>query len=187
MRARLAIVAVAFAASAAARLAASADAPIVSVRDSDEGVYEIAARFIVPQSAAIVRAVLTDYDNIPRFMPHMRSSRVVGRQEGSVRVEQEAVSRFLLFSKRIHLVLDIEEGAAVIRFRDLCNESFASYEGTWTIREQPGGTEVTYELSARPAFSVPALVIRKLFNRDATVMIERLRKEFSAREPVVAR
>jgi ribosome-associated toxin RatA of RatAB toxin-antitoxin module len=130
--------------------------------------------------------VLTDYDNIPHFMPDVRSSRVLERREGAVRVEQEAVSRFLLFSKRIHLVLDIEEGADVIRFRDRCNDSFESYEGSWTIKALPGGTEVTYELSARPAFSVPGVVIRKLLNRDATVMIGRLRKEIASREQDVS-
>ena len=188
MSARLAIIIGAvLIASTVAGMAATADAPFVSVRDTDEGTYQIAARFIVPQSPATVRAVLTDYDNIPRFMPDVRSSRVVERQEGSVRVKQEAVSRFLLFSKRIHLELDIEEGADVIRFRDRCYESFEFYEGAWTIRAQPGGTEVTYELSARPAFSVPGAIIRKLLNRDATVMIGRLRKEITARESARAR
>jgi ribosome-associated toxin RatA of RatAB toxin-antitoxin module len=187
MSIRPAIVVAVFVASTVVGFAAAADGPLVSVRDNDEGGYQIAARFVVPQSRATVRAVLTDYDNIPRFMPDVRTSRVVERQEGSVRVEQEAVSRLLMFSKRIHLVLDIEEGADVIRFRDRCNESFESYEGAWTLKDLAGGTEVTYELSARPAFSVPGMVIRKLLNRDATVMIDRLRKEISARETAQSR
>jgi hypothetical protein len=126
--------------------------------------------------------VLTDYDNIARFMPDVRTSRVVERQEGSVRVEQEAVSRFLLFSKRVHLVLDVEESADGIRFRNRCPESFELYEGSWTIRPTAGGTEVSYELSARPAFSVPGPVIHKPLTRDSTIMIGRLRAEIGARE-----
>ena len=171
-------------AAAAVTTLAAADAA-VSVRDGKEGAYEISARFVITQSPATVRAVLTDYDNIARFMPDVRTSRVVERQAQSVRVEQEAVSRFLLFSKRIHLVLDVEETADGIRFRDRCNQSFESYEGVWTIRPIAGGTEVSYALSARPAFNVPGPVIRKLLNRDSTIMIDRLRAEIEAREALV--
>jgi hypothetical protein len=42
-------------------------------------------------------------------------------------------------------------------------------------------TTVAYELIARPAFSVPSLILRKLLDRDASLMIERLRVEIQAR------
>ena len=130
----------------------------------------------------MVREVLTDYANIPRFMPDVHTSHVLERQDRHVRVEQEAVSQFMMFTKRIHLVLDVEEEDAVIRFRDRCNKSFVKYEGTWTLTPGvAGGTEVGYELAAQPAFKVPGFVLRKLLNRDASVMIERLRGEISAR------
>jgi hypothetical protein len=168
-------------AAATVTTVAAAEA-IVSVRDGNEGTHEISARFVVTQSPAVVRAVLTDYDNIARFMPDVRTSRVLARHDGSVRVEQEAVSRFLLFAKRIHLVLDVEETADAIRFRDVCNKSFESYEGSWTLRASGEGTEVGYALSARPAFSVPGAVLRKLLQRDSTLMIDRLRAEIATRD-----
>lgn len=160
--------------------ATPAEDEVISVRERG-GVYMVAARFTVPQAPAVVRSVLTDYANIPRFMPDVRTSRVLDRQEGHVRVEQEAVSKYLMFSKRVHLVLAVEEGADVIRFRDQCNRSFAEYEGAWTIGDRAGGTELTYELTARPAFGVPGFVLRKLLDRDARVMIGRLRAEIGAR------
>jgi hypothetical protein len=181
-RAALAAITILLAAAAAAVSLDAASEAVVWVRGGDAGAYEISARFVVTQSPAAVRAVLTDYDNIARFMPDVRTSRVVERRAGSVRVEQEAVSRFLLFSKRIHLVLDVEESADAIRFRDRCNRSFESYEGSWTMRPIADGTEVGYELSARPAFSAPGPVIRKLLNRDSAIMIDRLRAEIGARE-----
>ena len=154
--------------------------PTVSVRETG-GTYVVEARFSVPVSASIVRGVLTDYANIPRFMPDVRSSEVLEREEGYARVEQEAISRFMLFSKRVHLVLDVDEGADVIRFRDRCRKSFEQYHGAWTMTTDAGRTEIGYELIARPAFAVPEFVLRKLLNRDARVMIERLRDEIAAR------
>jgi carbon monoxide dehydrogenase subunit G len=159
---------------------AAADAPAISVEETG-GAYTVAARFTVDASDAVVREVLTDYAGIPRFMPGVRSSEVLERQTGYARVQQEAESKYMMFSKRVHLVLDVEEGEGVIRFRDRCNRSFALYEGTWTIARRGPATELRYELTAQPAFSVPGFVLRKLLNRDAGVMIERLRAEIAAR------
>lgn len=161
-------------------VAATGPEPQVSVRERG-GVYEVTASFSVPQPAEIVRTVLTDYDGLSRFMPGVETSRVLDRGDGRVRVEQEAVSKYLMFSKRVHLVLEVEEGADVIRFRDVCNRSFSLYEGAWTIATVGTSTELTYELTAKPAFGVPGFVLRTLLDRDAHAMIEGLRGEIGAR------
>jgi hypothetical protein len=103
------ITAVALVAASLTPAAAAMPPQVTSVRERD-GVYTVTARFEVPESAAVVHDVLTDYANIPRFMPDVRTSRIVERAAGYARVEQEAVSKFMLFSKRVHLVLDVEEG-----------------------------------------------------------------------------
>ena len=154
--------------------------PIISVRETDGG-YTVSARFNVSEPADVVRRVLTDYDGIPRFMPNVRTSRVVERRDASVRVEQEAVSRYLLFSKRVHLLLEVNEGDEVIEFRDLCSKSFKRYEGAWAIAAGGADTELRYELTAQPAFGVPGFVLRKLLDRDAREMIDALRTEISTR------
>jgi hypothetical protein len=167
--------------------AAAADDPMVWVRQKGDGAYIVVARFSVAEPPDVARDVLTDYANIPRFMPGVRTSDVVERRDGYARVEQEAVSTFLLFSKRVHLVLDVDEGTTVIRFRDSCNKSFVRYEGAWTLTEHGGETDIAYELITEPAFSVPEFVLRKLLNRDARVMIDSLRAEIASRATATAR
>jgi carbon monoxide dehydrogenase subunit G len=162
--------------------AASGPEPVVSVRQRAGG-FVVAASFSVAAPAAVVRGVLTDYANIPRFMPGVQKSRVLGRTDGLVQVEQEAMSKYLMFSKRVHLLLDVEEGPDAIRFRDRCTRSFALYEGAWTITAREGATEVGYTLTAKPAFDVPAFVIRRLLERDSRLMIQGLRTEIAARAP----
>jgi ribosome-associated toxin RatA of RatAB toxin-antitoxin module len=160
--------------------AAAQQDPVISVRE-EGGAYTVYARFNVAEPPAVVRRVLTDYDSIPRFMPSVRTSRVVERRDGSVRVEQEAVSRYLLFSKRVHLLLEVNEADEVIEFRDLCAKSFKRYEGAWAIAATGRDTELSYELTAQPAFGVPGFILRKLLDRDAREMIDALRVEISAR------
>lgn len=168
-----------FIAPAAAGQPAATDS-LVSVTE-DQGLYSVSARFMVIHPAAVVFAVLTDYEAIPRFMPGVRFSVVLERREGGALVEQEAVARLLMFSKRIHLVLDVREDPGAIRFEDRCTRSFTHYKGSWTMTERDGETAIGYELAARPAFDMPEFLLKKLLKRDAVQMIEHLRAEIGAR------
>jgi ribosome-associated toxin RatA of RatAB toxin-antitoxin module len=164
------------------RLTEPAEVPDVSdVMVSElNGVYHVSATFSVAQSASVIFDVLTGYEQIPRYMPDVRSSRVVERSDGRAVVEQEAVARVMMFSKRIHLVLDILEAQQTIRFRDRCGKSFERYEGAWTLAvKSPERVEVRYELTAKPSFDVPAFLLKRLLQRDAREMIRRLQNEMT--------
>jgi carbon monoxide dehydrogenase subunit G len=158
----------------------SSTKPVVTVRE-DQGVYSVTARFVVAQPASVAFAVLTDYDRISRFMPGVEKSAVIDRGVRHATVSQEAVSHFMMFSKRVYLTLDIVEGTDTVQFRDRSGRSFALYAGSWTLCEEPGGTLVIYELSARPGFDVPDFVLKRLLKRDSVQMIEALRLEMAAR------
>src|SRR4051812_40002207 len=163
----------------------SSRSPAVRVSEKN-GVYSVSACFRVPQPLRVVRAVLTDYESIPRFMPGMKASVVVERAAGHAVVQQEAVSRFMLFSKRVYLLLDVTEGPDTLAFRDRSGRSFRRYEGGWTLTEAAGDTEVTYRLTAEPSFDVPQMILKRLLGRDSAAMIEGLRGEMAAREITVA-
>lgn len=168
------------AASSVALSGATTVAGPVSVRQ-EQGVYRVSASFETRQAAAVARAVLTDYEQIPRFMPDVRSSRIVSRDPEQVIVEQEAVARVLFFSKKVHLRLVVRETDTTIAFKDACGRSFARYEGSWTLREADGRAIIGYELTAKPAFVVPDFILTRLLRRDADRMIASLQKEIAAR------
>ena len=94
----------------------------VTVRE-EKGVYTVVARFSVDQPPSVALTVLTDYEQIPRFMPGVRTSIVRERGAGWALVEQEAESRLMLFSKRLYLVLQIEEQPDALIFRDRCGQT----------------------------------------------------------------
>ena len=155
--------------------------PAVEVRE-EGGLYTVTAAFEVSQPALVARAVLTDYERIPRFMPDVKTSIVRERAGARVVVEQEAVASLMMFSKRIYLLLEIEETDAALRFRDAAGRSFAHYQGEWRwSAPAEGRTIVNYRLAARPAFSVPEFLLRRLLGRDARTMIRQLQTEIAAR------
>ena len=155
--------------------------PMVSVRQTSAGTYLVTAQFDVPEAGQIAWDVLTDYANIPRFVPDIRASIVHERSNGQVRVEQEATSKFLMFSKRVHLLLEIQETDDVITFRDTGRRSFAHYAGSWRITRLPEHTHIAYELTAQPSFDVPTFLVTRVLTRDANQMIDRLRAEMARR------
>jgi len=168
---------------APAAAGAQAD-PAVSVSEAG-GVYSVTASFTVPEETRFVLAALTDYADIPRFMPEVRSSTIIERSDDRVVVEQEAVARFLMFSRKVHLVLEVQQEGNTIRFRDRCGRSFARYEGAWVAAERDGRTAITYRLQAQPSFDVPEFLLKRLLKRDAQQMIERLKIEIAARARTV--
>ena len=154
--------------------------PRVSVTE-ERGVYSVKARFVVAQSPAIALAVLTDYEQIPRFMPGVETSVVLERGVGRAVVEQDAVSHLMMFTKRVHLVLEIVEQTDTLQFRDRSSRSFTRYEGKWHLCAENGLTAISYELTAQPAFDVPEFVLKRLLKRDSGLMIDGLRREIRAR------
>lgn len=161
-------------------------APMVTVKE-ERGVFAVSARFHVAEPPAVALAVLTDYENIPRFLPDVASSVVRERSGSRAVVEQEAVSRMMMFSKKVHLMLEIVEETNAIRFRDICGRSFERYEGAWRVAASGTGSDITYDLTAKPGFEVPDFILKRLLKRDSTRTIERLTTEMAARARLFTR
>jgi hypothetical protein len=152
----------------------------VSVVEND-GVYQVAASFSVGQTPDLAIAVLTDFERIPNYVPDMKTSTVRERSGDATVVEQEAIAKFMMFSKRIHLVLRVSEAAGTITFRDECGRSFAVYQGSWVVKPAANGSTISYRLDAKPTFEVPAFVLKRLLKRDASDLIARIKAEMSLR------
>ena len=154
--------------------------PRVGVTETG-GVYQVTAAFAVTETPETVMAVLTDFERIPKFIPDMEISRVIERSAVGWVVEQQATSRFMWFSKRVHLLLDVREDESSLRFRDRSGESFTIYDGAWIVSQQDSVTVVDYQLKAKPAFDVPAFVLKRLLKRDSVDLIDHIKAEITER------
>ena len=157
-----------------------ADDSDISVTEA-EGVYRVTATFSVPQTPAAAVGVLTDFERIPAYMPDIKLSAVRERGDSGTVVEQEAIAKFMMFSKRVHLLLQVSESPGTITFRDTCGRSFAVYEGSWVVANAADGTTITYRLAAKPNFEVPGFVLKRLLKRDASDLIARIKAEIATR------
>lgn len=162
-------------------LAASASpAATVTVREQG-GIYTVAAEFVVEQPQSVVWSVLTDYEQIPRFIPGVHTSVLRNRTTGRALVEQEAVASVMVFAKTVHLVLEIDERPDSLTFHDRCGRSFVKYDGAWRFYPKEGLTTIAYELVAKPTFDVPSFMLKRLLRRDSAEMIANIRREIVTR------
>jgi len=164
----------------AAAVLSAGDGEDIRVRE-EEGTYHVTAAFAVKQSPAAAYAVLTDYEQVPKLMPDVRTSIVRERTPDRILLEQEAVAKLMFFSKRVQLLLEVQETPDTITFQDTSGKSFARYEGRWTVAAREDRTVIGYSLTAKPTFSVPRFILTKLLKRDAGRMIEGLRAEMAKR------
>jgi len=165
----------------AAAEAEEADGVTVQVNRGAAGL-EVDARCVIRAPIAIVWDVLTDYENIDDFVSSMRESRVAGRGDHHVLVEQVAVGRLFLFKRRMRATLFVEETPrSRIRFDDVLGRDFESYHGEWRIHEREGGVEILYRVAARPSFSVPDFIARGLFKRTAGELLSQVKAEMERR------
>jgi hypothetical protein len=148
----------------------------------DHGTYAVSADFVTPVSRDVVWSVLSDYGRLPTFVQGLRSSVIQRRTGGTLTVEQDAVGRYLFFSREVHLRLEItEQPRHSIVFRDSQATDFDAYAGSWRLSSTPGGCRVEYQLRARPKRSMPGFVGLKAFRDGASILIKQVQVEMCRR------
>jgi ribosome-associated toxin RatA of RatAB toxin-antitoxin module len=109
-------------------------------------------------------AVVTDYDNLSRFVSAMDSSFVVSRDSTGVLVRQIGTAG-LLIRRKIRLALRFEEHPpSTVRF-EIIEGDFPSYYGTWRFERCETGTRLVYSVTLRPPAFIPAWMIRPMLER----------------------
>ncbi len=165
----------------AAAVLASAVPCRADLKEEPGGIYAVEEEFSIDASSRTVWEVLTDYDNLPRFISSMESSRVVGRSP--LAVEQRSTGGFLIFKREVRVLLSIDEKPfKMISFEAAPGKDFTHYSGSWTIAAAGEGARVGYRLKVKPNFSLPAWIARWVFAHQASRLIEEIRGEVSLRK-----
>jgi hypothetical protein len=154
---------------------------VVSFAESADGTVRLEGRFTTSAPSPTAWSVLTDYDHIQDFVSSMRSSRVKCRGNGFLLVEQESTGRALFFQRTFRLLLKVrEEPRQAIAFEDVSRASFERYEGSWSIKEAPRGSEVTYHLTVKGGFMAPGFLMRGASRKMVGELLEQVRTEMTA-------
>ena len=127
-------------------------------------------------------AVLTDYDNLHRFIPNLASSRQIWRRANRVAVEQVGTQQFcgLRFSARVTLELEEERASGRLGFRMLDGD-FRCFQGTWMVGSDATSSWLLYDLTVQGKPGMPIGLIEQRLQEDLANNVRGVQQEAQRR------
>lgn len=163
---------------------ARADTVTMALDDLGKGTYRLEGHIKVPGPTYDAWRVLTDYEHIQNFVTSLRKSSVRESSTDRLVLEQEALGKEFVFTKKIRVLMQVTEMPYKrIMFEDISHEDFYFYEGSWEILSVPGnGLDVVYRLSCKRKFMVPNAIAKDALRKSATDLLSQVRAEILRRK-----
>ena len=131
-----------------------------------------------------VWAVLTDYSNLPRFVPGMQTSEIVSKPGEPLLLRQTGQSGFALFNVPVDVTVRIDEvPLEAVRFRAVAGNVSSKF-GEWRLEQEGEATLLRYRASITPAFWVPALFAAPVMTRDVARKLTGVATEIQRRAAI---
>jgi ribosome-associated toxin RatA of RatAB toxin-antitoxin module len=143
------------------------------------GCRRLAVQLRIGLDPESIWAVLTDYDNLSRFIPNLQSSRQLWRRGEVVGLEQEGAQTFMGLRFKARVQLELTEHRAQQRLSFVMTKGdFRRFEGAWQI----GGasTETTtlfYELPVQGCVGMPIGLIEQRLREDLAANLRAVQQE----------
>ena len=142
------------------------------------GMRRLAVQLRMAVDAQWVWAVLTDYDNLHRFIPNLASSRQIWRRSNPVAVEQVGIQQFcgLRFSARVTLELEEDRPMGRLGFRMLDGD-FRCFQGTWMVGHDDISSWILYDLTVQGKPGMPIGLIEQRLQEDLACNVRGVQQE----------
>ena len=158
----------------------AAEVVVAATRDGDVLLVEASAEF--EGTLAQTWQVLTDYDNLARFIPNLSVSRVTARSLEGITVEQKGEARLLLFSFPIEVRLVVSESPQTKVSSRAVAGNFREMSGTYVVDAQGGRVRLRYSGRIVPGFFVPPLIGTWLLRNNVETTFNALVDEIVRRQ-----
>lgn len=138
----------------------------VSIRTARDGEFvTVSATAVMKVDPQVAWAVLSDYDHLAKFIPDMKSSRVVSRDGNRLRVEQKGDVGFFFYKEPVNVLLEVnEEPPHRITARSI-EGNVSQLETRYELHSSGAGTRLEYAGRFVPEFAIPPLIGMPFVNR----------------------
>lgn len=143
---------------------ALAERDVTITRDADT--IRIDAKLRVDVHHHLAWQVLTDYDNLARFVPGLLTSRIVSEPGAPLLLKQTGRSGLLWLTVPVEVVVRIEEMPLEAISFFAVSGTLKSKSGEWRIEAQDDATLLIYRASIVPGFWVPPLIGTAVMAQD---------------------
>lgn len=160
------LLATALALAAAWSASCAAEVQDVQIRTARDGDFvTVSAYAVMKVDPNVAWAVLSDYDHLARFIPDMKSSRVVSREGNVVKVEQKGDVGFFFYKEPVSMLLEVREEPPSKIFARGIEGNIKRLETRYELHHSDAGTKLVYAGRFEPDFSIPPLIGMPLVNR----------------------
>ena len=148
----------------------------------EQGARRLAVLLRLPLDPQWIWAVLTDYNNLNRYIPNLSSSRQLWRRGNRVGLEQVGSQQFcgLRFSARVELELEEDPERGELRFSMLSGD-FRRFEGLWRVDCDAMSTRLLYSLTVQGKPGMPIGLIEQRLQQDLASNLRGVQQEASQR------
>jgi ribosome-associated toxin RatA of RatAB toxin-antitoxin module len=127
-------------------------------------------------------AVLTDYDELSRFIPNLQTSRLLWRRANVVGLEQEGAQTFMGLRFKARVQLELTEHSHDHRLSFVMSKGdFRRFEGTWAVGHDGVGTTLFYELTVQGCVGMPIGLIEQRLREDLAANLRAVQQEAQRR------
>ena len=106
--------------------------------------------------------VLSDYDHLADFVPHMTVSRVLRRAGDRVFLRQEGVIWLPFYRRQMKAIFRLQEVKGRAIFFEAVGGDFILNRGSWKLEKIGQGTRITYTALLEPKPRLPRWVLSEL-------------------------
>jgi ribosome-associated toxin RatA of RatAB toxin-antitoxin module len=143
--------------------------------------YIVVATMHAPVQPDAAWAVLTDFDNMAKFMPTLKSSQVVNRSEGKLLVRQSGNMELGAFKMPFESDRLIEPTPALILSKQV-KGSMQRVESTCAFVAITGGTRVDYRVEIVPKAWIPESIAGPMMRGEIERQFNAMLKEIMRRK-----
>jgi len=150
-----------------------------------QGKRRLAVQLRLQAEPSWIWGVITDYDNLHRFVPNLEHSRVIWRRDGCVGVEQVGTQLLcgLRFSARVTLELKEEKEDGRLAFR-MTQGDFRCFQGEWRVGADSTSSWLYYDLLVQGKPGMPIGLIEQRLQHDLANNLRGVQQEALKRQAV---
>lgn len=142
--------------------------------------FDVRAKAALSAPAAVVWQVLTDYEQLPSFVPGLSRSKVRLREGNRVQLEQSGEARFLLFSFPIEVQLEVLEWPREWVTSHAVGGNLRRMYGRYELQPAARGTVLLYYGEIVPDFRLPRFIgtaaVRGMVEQQFSAMVEEIER-----------
>jgi carbon monoxide dehydrogenase subunit G len=140
------------------------------------------ANFMVPGVPQQAWAVLTDFDNMPKFSPSVLSSKITGGTGNNLRVSQKRITKYGFFTFSLDSVREINLIPFAKIHERMISGSMRKMEETTQLLPEGNQTRITYRAVFIPGSWVPPMVGEVFIKQEAREQLQEVVNEIIRRK-----